>query len=120
MTGDRIYWKTERGKQILIMDCSGLNNDQIKELIAGGYKYYENKEPNSVLSLTDLTNTYLTSSTYHAFKDLDAKTHEYDLKTAVVGLNKAKTILLNLVNKFRKSQIKGFNSREEALAWLAQ
>ena len=120
MTGDRIFWDNKNGKQVLIMDCTGLNNDQIKQLIPGSLKFYENKEPKSMRTLTDLTNTYLTKSTYDAFKDLDAKTNPYDLKSAVVGLNKAKRILLNMLNKFNSSDVKGFNSREEAMAWLTE
>jgi hypothetical protein len=118
MLEDRVHWITKNGKKILIMDYVGLKIEQIKEVIGNCYKAYENQQPKSVLSITDLTNTFLTKSVFDAFKEMDAKTNKYDLKTAVVGLNIAKRVLLNLINKFNKSEIKGFNSREEAIAWL--
>jgi hypothetical protein len=117
---DRISWINKNGKKILIANYSGLNNDQIKDVILELVEVYKTQPLKSILSITDLTNTYLTKSTFEMFKEMDAKTNQYDLKASVVGLNKAKKILLNLLNMFNKSEVKGFDSREEAIEWLVK
>ena len=117
---DRVNWINKNGKKILIMDYTGLKNDEIKEVINEAIEVCKTQPLKSVLSITDLTNTYLTKSTFEMFKKMDAITSQYDLKSSVVGLNKAKKIFLNLVNMFNKSDIKGFDTREDAIQWLTK
>ena len=115
---NRIRWINQQGTKILLTDYSGLNTKEIFNLMEKAIPYFENQPPKSVLTLVDLTNTYIVGNLFKKGKEATAKTEQYIKKTAGVGMSKSKQILGNLLARVSKMETKLFSTREEAIKWL--
>jgi hypothetical protein len=112
-----------RGARIIDSDYSGLtgeplnaciheHNEEIWKLINLGEK--------NIRFLTDVTNTIGDRDTVKIFKETSKKHEPYTKKSAVVGVVGVQKVLLHAVNVFSDLKTLPFNTREEALDYLAQ
>lgn len=115
---DRIKWIEYKGKKILDIDYSDLTKEQIIEVINQLEPFFISQQKNSILSVTNFSNSYVNSDIYKALKEVTKNFCEYDKKVAVFGLNKAKNVFLKLIRRFSNNKIYAFNSKEDALEWL--
>ncbi len=120
MLEERIYWDEINDHQILILDFRNLSRKEIFQLIDTGIEYYNQHKLTNVLSLTDLSNVAIDAPILKKFTEMDEITGKFDKKSAVVGLNRAKTLFLKLVNFTNKNNVRGFYSKKDAVEWLIE
>lgn len=106
-------------QEILVIDYSGLRQDQMIEL--GDLALAQALADNARFRLLSIFNerNYLTPRVMnHQRKILKQAIHLAD-KVAIIGLNPIKKIILNGINSIMGSDFKSFATREEALAYLS-
>lgn len=111
-----------KGKTIYFNDWTNLSNfddfkpkieegdENTKELIADG--------KTNILTLTDITGSFIFGETLPLLREAGKLSKGITKKSATVGLSFAKKILLNSLNVFANSDIKAFDTIEEAKDWL--
>ncbi len=117
---ERVRWIEHGSHKILVMDFSGLKDEQLFKAIDAAYAAYKNKASRSTRSLTVLSDTPLFGQGLERMKKFAKDTDGFDEKSAIIGLNVAKKVMLNVLNPFLKTKIKPFNSQEDAINWLAE
>lgn len=109
-----------KGKTICIVDLSEQNADQAVAILDQAQPQIAKLEPKSGLILTDVTNAKYTSDASNSLKQFASKNTPYVKASAVVGAEGLRKILLEAVRVFSKRNIKAFNSKQEAMDWLAE
>ena len=109
-----------RGKKILFIDFSHCKKEDIKPIIDDAKQWFLSKRPRSVLTLTDVTEARYDTETLRIFKEFTLHNKPYVKAGAVVGItNPLMKIAYRAVTAFSKRNLPIFNTREEALDWLA-
>ena len=88
------------------------SNDNTRELITQGKK--------DILTLTDVTGSFIFGDSVRIIKEASLLANGITKKSATIGLSSAKKLLLNSLNIFAKSNVKAFNTIEEAKDWLIE
>jgi hypothetical protein len=118
---ERIKFMAYKGHKILVIDHSGLDENEIIENIKKGSRFlmdYKSAE-NQILLITDFRNTYGTNKVMDALKTPEAMEGMKKVKkTAVIGITGVKKILLNAYNRFTSKNVYAFNTMEEAQEYL--
>ena len=118
MQGIRVI--DHRGKKILFFDFSHCKKEDIKPIIDDAKQWFLTKRPRSVLTLTDVTEARYDTGTLRIFKEFTLHNKPYVKAGAVVGItNPLMKIAYRAVTTFSKRNLPIFNTREEALDWLA-
>lgn len=117
-----LHWTEHNGKKILLNDYTGIKME--KEMIAQVEKsipLVQQLEKGAELRmLVDLTGCFVTPGFLEAAKKAEREVLEqYKVKRAVLGITGPKVVLLKGYNLFAKQKLEPFNSRQEALAYLA-
>lgn len=120
MGEDSKYWYfvTFKGKNILVNDYIGLNEQQIVIEIENILKRFLAGEVKDVLFLLDVTDAKYNTKVAEVFHKAAKVAKPYIRKSAVVGIDGIKSIILSAVNRFSDIGIRPFNSRNEAFEWL--
>lgn len=115
----KIQMIDHKGKKIVLLDFSYSRKEDIKPIIDDAKKWFLNKRPNSVLTLTDVTETRYDAETLSYFKEFTLHNKPYVKAGAVVGItNPLMKIAYRAVTAFSKRNLPIFETREEALEWL--
>ena len=118
---DKVKWLEINEKKILLCDCSKLGGDDIIKVLNDALSFYEGLEENSVLNLSDYTETYADEKSLNAIKSVTSKVDKYIRKGAVVEITGTKKIFLSVINKMMgKINFKQFTAREEAIKCLIE
>ncbi len=111
---------TYRGKQIALLD---ITNSQPEEQIA----YYQNTQPiiasyppHSLLVLADASNVRFNAESNAAIQEFAIKNTPYVKASAVVGAEGLRYLVWKAVEQAAARHIKPFETRQEALDWLAE
>jgi len=108
-----------QGKSILIIDFSHQKAEAALEIMKAARPMIDKARPESLLILTDITEATYDKTVSENLKEF-AKTNTPFVKaSAVTGLNAMKRIIYSAVVRFSGRNIKAFDTREEALDWLA-
>jgi hypothetical protein len=73
---------------------------------------------NSVLVLTDIRGTVLTREAVSIAKDSSAQTTKFVYRTAILGIEGFRKVLLDAVSRFSGQKIVTFDDINEAKDWL--
>ncbi len=124
-TKERLFWETYNGKRIININYAGLNSstpqdekealdfaDIVHEFIMNAGK--------DLLIFVDVTDSYASSATTKKLKENLKEEKPLIAKEAVIGINKAKSILLKGLNLFSKVEICAFETEKEAKDWLTK
>jgi len=124
-TKERLFWETYNGKRIININYAGLNSstpqdekealdfaDVVHEFIMNAGK--------DLLIFVDVTDSYASSATTKKLKENLKEEKPLIAKEAVIGINKAKSILLKGLNLFSKVEICAFETEKEAKDWLTK
>ncbi|GEM_PF-5827051 len=120
---ERFFTGLYNRKKVIFNNYSGLVDDEkseinsVSSLIEEGI-LYDFKQGTNLLILIDVTNCFINGRVLLKFKEAASRTKKITEKMAVIGISDAKSMLLNAVNFFAKTNIKGFSKREDALEWL--
>lgn len=115
----KIEWTSYKGKRILRVDYSGLNEQQMIAQLEQGTKVILN-EKEKILYLGNFTETVVTSTFMDKANALAKQTDEKLIKGAIVGVTGMKSVLLNTYNMLTGSKMKSFKTEAEALEYLVK
>lgn len=108
-----------KGNEILYLDYRGMNEKQMIQTLdeATEQSLQENKP---ILLLTNITGTFVLPDFLKKAKEDGKRTKHLTLKSAIVGAEGAKKVLLKFHNLFVGSEMKPFQDEEEAKEWLVK
>ena len=108
-----------KGKKIVLFDFSHCKKEDIKPIIYDAKQWFLSKRPNSILTLTDVTEARYDTETLSFFKEFTLHNKPYVRAGAVVGItNPLLKFAYRAVTAFSKRNLPIFNTHEEALDWL--
>lgn len=112
-------WIQRNGKKILFVKYSGLSQQQMLEALNEQFEMIE-AEPGKVLTFSDFNNSTVNSEFMNAAKTYGKALGDKIEKTALIGINGVKKILLNGYNAFTKNPAYPFETETEAIAFLTK
>lgn len=117
MSGHSII--TFKGKEISYHDYRGKTVDQMLQTLnlALERALKDNKKRPRLANFTD---AYAVPEFMKAVKEAGLQTRHLTPKAAIVGVTRAKTIILNAYNLFTKTNMKAFEDEESAKEWLVK
>ncbi len=111
-----------QGSRVLLFDYAGIRDTaEAKREIAESVRVVATQRPEkSLLVMTDVTDARYDSEVVQALKQLAAHNTPYVKASAVVGVRGLQKVVYQAVVWFSKRNLQLFDTREAALAWLAQ
>ena len=108
-----------KNKEISYLDYRGMNEKQMIQTLeeATEWTLQENKP---ILLLTNASGTFVLPDFLKKAKEEGKRTKHLTLKSAVVGVEGAKKVLLKFHNLFVGSEMVPFHDEEEAKEWLVK
>jgi hypothetical protein len=109
-----------RRKKILLFDFSYCQcKEEIEPIIQSAKQWLQDKEPHSVLTLTDVTGAHYDTETLNLLKHLTTYNKPYVKAGAIIGITRPlMRLAYNMVMTFSKRNLPIFETREEAIEWL--
>jgi len=115
-------WIEYNGKKILYQDYSNyfFNEDAVKKELEEVEALVLSQPENSVLVLTNMSNTEVTLNLMPIFNEASRVTKSHVNKTAVLGVTGIKRTLGDLLSRITGQPLMYFNSEVEAKEWLTK
>ena len=117
---ERVQFIQHKGKKILHLNFADCKADEVLVVIDQAKAAIRTQAQQSVLTLTDVTNTAFNSKVSDAMKEFVMHNKPYVAASAVVGVTGLKQIIYNAVMKFSGRKLTAFDSLAEAKDWLAE
>jgi hypothetical protein len=118
---DRLQFITHKGKKILLEDFTNLPpGAEYIDLLKKAQALIATQPPKSVLALFDTSGGSFNNENLNAMKEFTRANTPYIKAAAVVGITGLLKIALSGVAKFSGRDFITFNTRAEALDWLAE
>lgn len=108
-----------QGKTIFVIDLSFASPDEAIAIMRDAGPKIAACPPGSVLMLTDVTKAVYNKESAAELKSYAASNTPYVRGSAVVGSEGLHRILLTAVQLLTRREIRSFNDRDSAMAWLA-
>ncbi|MCK5102404.1 MAG: hypothetical protein KAR17_06300 [Cyclobacteriaceae bacterium] len=106
-----------KDKDISYLDYRGMNENQmIQTLNEATERSIQDNKPR--LLLTNITGTFVLPDFLKKAKEDGKRTKHLTLKSAIVGVDGPKKVLLKVYNYFVGNEMKPFHDEEEAKEWL--
>lgn len=117
----RIRFIKHKDKDILLEDFSGLlPGHEYVVLLEEARRLIHSRPEGSVLALFDASDAMFDDDVIGRMKEFTTSNKPYIKTSAVVGITGLRRIALTAVSKFSGRDFKVFDTREEALDWLAE
>ncbi len=115
-------WIEYHGTKILYQDYSDyfFNEEAVKEELAAAQAIVLSEPENSVLVLSNMSNTEVTLNLMALFNEASRATKSHVKKTAVLGVAGIKRTLGDLLSRITGQPLMYFNNEIEANEWLAK
>lgn len=115
-------WIEHNGKKIFYQDFSNyfFNEEAVKQELSEVQAIVLNEPENSVLVLTNMSNTEITLNLMPLFNESSRVTKSHVSKTAVLGVTGVKRTLGDLLSKITGQPLMYFNTELEAKEWLSK
>jgi hypothetical protein len=115
-------WIEYNGKKILYQDFSNhfYNTNATKEELEQVEAIVLGEPENSVLVISNFTNTEITNALMPILNDASKITKSHVLKTATIGVSGFKRILGDLLSRITGQPIMYFMDETEAKKWLTE
>jgi hypothetical protein len=109
-----------KGKRILFLDFSRCTSkEEFMQVIDAAKQWLQNKDPKSVLTLTDVTDARFNAEIINLMKELTLYNKPYVKAGAVVGITRPLLKLAyNAVMAFSKRTLPIFETHDQAKEWL--
>ncbi len=118
METDRVKFITHQETEILFLDFSNSEADEVLSTIEDAKRVISSRPEQSLLTLTDVTNARFNEAVGEGMKQLTAHNKPYVKAAAVVGITGLKRIIFGAVMTFSQRKIESFDDVEEAKKWL--
>jgi hypothetical protein len=119
---DRVRFIDHRGHRVLLLDYSGLRDEQeMLEMIEERTELVSHEPPGSVLTLADLTGAQLTRESMQRVKEANVLDQPFVRRAALVGADTLQPKgAIESIKTFAGKNWGRFATREEALDWLTE
>ncbi len=117
---DRIRFITHQGKQILLVDLSNCSGAEVEKIVREVPELVTTRPLNSVLILSDFTGASFNEDALRAMKESAVFDKPYVRKSAWVGAENLPQVFSESMKSFSRREFPAFETRDEALAWLAK
>jgi hypothetical protein len=116
----RVRFIEHQGKRVLFINYSHCDVAMLKAVAEEGHRVIAREQPNSVLTLNDVTGTTFDKESVAVLQNKVAGNAPYVLRAAVIGISGLQRLIYEGVQAFSRRRIPHFESRQEALNWLAK
>ncbi len=115
-------WIEHKGKQIFHQDFSNLffNEKAVMEELEQVQSIVLSQPENSVLVLSDFSNTEITMNLMPVLNESSSRTKSHVRKTAVLGVTGIKRTLGDLLSRITGQPLMYFSNETQAKDWLTQ
>jgi Cu2+-containing amine oxidase len=117
---DRVTFITHGGKEILLLDFSGLKAAEAIGLVEPAKRVISSRPLNSILTLTDVTDIRFNEELSQKMKEFTSHNKPYVRAAAVVGITGLRQVIYNAVVAFSRRKIATFDTRDDAKKWLVE
>jgi hypothetical protein len=108
-----------KGNEVLYLDYRGMNEKQMIQIVdEATERTIQDNKPR--LLLANITGTFVLPDFLKKAKEDGKRTKHLTLKSAIVGVEGAKKVLLKVYNYFIGNEMKPFNDEVEAKEWLVK
>jgi hypothetical protein len=114
----RVRFIEHAGRRVLFLNYSHCDVSMLKAVAEEGHRVIALEQPNSVLTLNDVTGTTFDKESVAVLQAKVAANALYVRRAAVVGISGLQRLIYEGVQAFSKRRIPHFETREEALSWL--
>ncbi len=108
-----------KGKSIIQVNLANCSPQSTFTILDEAADVIAKSAPKSALILTDSTNATYNSEVSSAMKNFSAKNTPYVKGSAVVGADAMRKVLVAAIRVASKRDIRTFDTREQAMDWLA-
>ena len=118
---ERTRFIEHRGKRILLLDYSGVQNaEEALREIEHSKRVVAMQPPRSLLVMTVVRNARYNTAVLQGMKELAAHNAPYVKASALVGMGGLHRIAYQAVILFSRRKIQTFDTEAQALDWLVQ
>jgi hypothetical protein len=117
---DRLRFITHEDKQILLIDLSNCSAPEVQTMFRAVPELVTTRPRGSVLVLTDFKGASFDQEAIRVMKETAVFDKPYVKKSAWAGTENFPHVFSADLSSFSRREFPLFNSREEALAWLAK
>jgi hypothetical protein len=117
---DRIHFIAHHGKQILLVDLSHANANEMQLLLEYVRVTVARHGHESLVTLCDCTGTTVDHAVATKIKEVLTLDRPFVKKTAWVGAESIPHAFMENFHNFSQREIVTFKTREEAMDWLVQ
>lgn len=108
-----------KGREIAYLDYRGMTEKQMIQLVdEAAERSLQDNRPR--LMLANISGAFVLPNFLKKAKEEKRRTKHLTLKSAIVGAEGAKKVLLKFFNLFVGSEMKPFSDEEEAKEWLVK
>ncbi len=116
----RVRFIEHEGRRVLFINYSHCDVAMLKAVAEEGHRVIAGEQPNSVLTLNDVTGTTFDKESVAVLQEMVAANAPYVRRAAVVGISGLQRLIYEGVQAFSRRRIPNFETRQEALAWLVK
>jgi hypothetical protein len=116
----RVRFIEHAGRRVLFINYSHCDVAMLKAVAEEGHRAIAQEEPDSVLTLNDVTGTTFDKESVAVLQEKVAANARYVRRAAVVGISGLQRLIYEGVQAFSRRRIPNFESRQEALSWLVK
>ena len=117
---NRVRYIAHQGKQILLIDLSNCSAAEVEKIIRPIPELVTTLPRGSVLILSDFTGASFDQDALRTMKEAAVFDKPYVKKSAWVGAESLPRVFSENMKSFARREFPVFNTREEALTWLAK
>ena len=117
---DHIRFITYQGKQILLLDLSNCSSAEVETIFRAVPEVVTSRPYSSVLILSDFSGASITEEALRVMKETAVFDKPHVKKSAWTGTKNLPRLLSDALSAFSRRDFPTFETREEALAWLAE
>src|SRR5262249_25893521 len=116
----RVRFIEHAGARVLFINYSNCNVTMMKAVAEEGHRVIAREQPNSVLTLNDVTGTTFDKESVGVLQAKVAANAPYVKRAAVIGISGLQKLIYEGVQAFSRRRIPHFESRQDALSWLVR
>jgi hypothetical protein len=117
---DHIRFMNHRSKQVLLIDLSNCSAAEVGKIFRAVPEFVTTRPRGSVLILSDFTGASLDPEAVRIIKETAVFDKTYVKKSAWTGTENLPRAFAESVRSFSRREFPVFESRKDALAWLAK
>ncbi|MBV9340778.1 MAG: hypothetical protein JO159_07800 [Acidobacteria bacterium] len=115
---ERIRFLSHKGKQILLVDVTNCNPEEVSRISHLVPSYVSGEPPDSVLLLADFTGSKINKAALASIKEAAVYDRPHLKRSAWVGTEALPKVFYENIRSFSQRELPTFKTREEALEWL--